>query len=84
MAFFARITLRIVRDQRNGFEIVDHVVGERVDRSVHHVRGERDAEGQRVAVGLRAGDPADTEGAVCARHVFDDDRLAERRRACGR
>ena len=66
-----------VRDQRNGFEIVDYVVWERVDGSVHHVGGERDAEGQRVAVGLRAGDPAGAEVTVRASHVFDDERLAE-------
>ena len=36
----------VSRDQRNGREIVDHVVRERVDRRIEHVRGERDAEGR--------------------------------------
>ena len=59
-------------------QIVDHVVWERVDAPVHYVDGERDAECERVPVGLRAGDPAGTEVPVRAGHVFDDERLAER------
>jgi len=39
--------------------------------------GERDAEGQRVAVGHRAGDPTGPEIPVRASNVFDDERLAE-------
>ena len=31
---------RTLGGERDGFEIVDHVVGQLVDRSVHHMRGE--------------------------------------------
>src|SRR5262249_2829009 len=38
-----------------------------------------DADDERVTVGRRARDPADTDAASRAGHIFNDDRLAERR-----
>ena len=78
-AFLCEDELRTVRDQRDGFEIIDHVVGERVDRRIEDVRGGRDAERQRVAVGFRAGNPAGSECPVRSGRVIDDDGLAEER-----
>jgi hypothetical protein len=68
---------RIVCDQRNGCKIVDHVIGKRVNRPIDHVRGRRDAEGQRVAVRLGTGDPTNAKISIRAGHVFNNDGLAK-------
>ena len=65
---------RLGGDQRHRLEVVQQVVGEREDRGVQDVRGPA-AENERVAVGRRAGDPADAEIAGGAANVFDDDRI---------
>src|SRR5262249_6219240 len=66
------------RYQRNRFEIIQHVVLQRVKRTLHDVRAP-DADHERVTVGRRARDPAYTDAASRAGHIFNDDRLAERR-----
>ena len=81
--------VRVARQARDRLEILQHVVGQRVDRAVDHVRGPvADADG--VAVGSGAHGAADPDGAGRAGDVLDDDRLAERlahrlgERACQR
>jgi len=46
---------RIARNQRNGLEILQHIVRKGVDSSVHDVRAPL-ADAKRVAVGRRLGD----------------------------
>ncbi len=68
----------IAGQTRDRFEIFQHVVRQRVDRSVHDVRRPvADADG--VPVGGGAHRAADTDGARRAGHILDDDRLAKRR-----
>src|SRR5262245_11778938 len=67
----------IARQAGDRLEILQHVVWERIDRSIHDVgRPVADADG--VTVGRGAHGAANTDGARRAGHVFDDDGLAER------
>src|SRR5262249_22176485 len=68
---------RLARDERDRFEILHHIVRQRVDCPVHDVRT-RDGGDERITVGRRAGDPAYADGAAGARHVFNRQRLGER------
>ena len=67
---------RLGRDQRNGLEILQQVELERIDRAARDV-GPPLADADRVAVGRRARDTADTDGAARTGDVLDDDGLAE-------
>ena len=68
--------LRIAGQQRDRFEIVQHVILQGIDRAVDDMCAP-DAVDQRVAVGRGARDPADADAAPRATDVLDDDRLAE-------
>jgi hypothetical protein len=67
---------RLGRDQRNGFEVLQQVELEGIDRAARDV-GPPLADAEGVAVGRRARDTADTDGAARAGDVLDDDGLAE-------
>jgi hypothetical protein len=65
-------------DERYRLEIVQQVIGQRVDGAVDHI-GAPVAKTDGGAVGRRASDPADADDAVPpARHVLDDDALTKR------
>ena len=68
--------LRRVREQRHRLEVLHHVVLQGLAGGVHDV-GLNVAEDERVAVGSRARDLADADGAAGPAHILDDDRLAE-------
>jgi hypothetical protein len=67
---------RAVGVKRNRREILLHVVGQIVQRCVHHVR-RPDAQSERVAVRLCVGDAGKADTAGRAADIFDDDWLAE-------
>ena len=69
--------LRIGSDQRHRLEVLEEIVRERIGRAVEHM-GAPLADAQRIAVGRRAGDPADADAAVRPGDVLDDDGLPER------
>src|SRR5271170_1922690 len=69
-------TTTTVRNEGDWLEILLHVVLEREDCSVEN-KSIPHADGNRVTVRRRAGNPADTNGAVRASDVFDNDRLTE-------
>ena len=67
---------RLSRDQRDRLEVLHQIVLERVDGAVRHV-GAPLADAERVAVGRRARDTADSDGAAGAGDVLDDHGLAQ-------
>src|SRR5260370_16537339 len=65
------------RDQRRDWrEIIHYVVWKRMQRAVQHMRG-CDTQPNRVAIGLRAGNPAGADAPIRTADVFDSDGLAE-------
>jgi hypothetical protein len=69
--------VRLNRSQCHWFEIAQNVVLQRVDRSVHYMRGPT-ADAERVAIARGAGDAANSDAAIRAAEVFNNDGLAER------
>ena len=69
--------IRVAGNQRDRLEILEHVVGERIDRAVDDVRAPV-AEAQRVAVRRCTRDAAMGDAAGGAAVVLDDDGGAER------
>ncbi len=67
---------RLRRDQADRLEVVEQVVLERIDGAGRDV-GAPLADADRVAVGRRASDAADADGAAGAGRVLHDDRNAE-------
>ena len=69
--------LRVGGDHRHRLKVVQHVVLERIDRRIDDM-GPPMANADRVAVGRRARDPADADGAGGASRILDDDGLPKR------
>jgi len=68
--------LRRACEQRHRLEILQHVVIERVDSAVRHVRA-RAAVAERVAIGRRASNPTGADPAGGAARILDNDGLTE-------
>src|SRR5215470_10706095 len=65
------------RDQRRDWrEVIHYVVWKRMQNAVQHMRG-CDTRSNRVAIGLRAGNPAGADAPIRTADVFDNDGLAE-------
>ena len=68
--------VRIGRNHRHRIQITDRIIRQAIDRGIHDVSAEK-AEIDGVAVRRGTNDAADRSTAGRARHVFNDDRLAE-------
>jgi hypothetical protein len=70
--------IRSSSKQGHGLEICQQIIVERIDRAARDMRRVL-AQAERVTVGRCAGDATNRNGAACACHVLDDDRLTEKR-----
>ena len=73
--------LRIARDERDRREVLEHIVAERIDGAVEHVRADL-PDAQRIAVRRRAHRSPDRDAAAGRRRYSPSPGSAPARRSC--
>jgi|SRR5712671_2483990 len=77
IVFLAKRTSGVYDQRRDGFEIIQQVVWQRIESAVQHMRAQ-ETEVNRIAIGPRVSEAADTDAPASSADVFNDDGLSKR------